>query len=94
MNQLPTTCIHCGGAIEHRQDKPGKINECAKCGLHRDVPRVGGNMIWTSKQAPEIEIKSLTEARSFARKTKRFGAGVTRSIVQSKLEPGENFQKE
>jgi hypothetical protein len=48
------------------------------------VSRVGGNMIWDGKHAPEIEIKSMKAAKRFASKTRRLGAGVTASICVSK----------
>ena len=41
-------------------------------------------MIWEHKTAPYIEIKSLTQARVFAAKQRRFGAGPLSSICQSK----------
>jgi DNA-directed RNA polymerase subunit RPC12/RpoP len=78
-------CVHCGREFEPSQNKPGKVNECWQCGSKTETTaRVGANMIWTGKQAPEIEIKSLASAKKFAAKTRRFGAGVTASIVVSK----------
>jgi len=78
-------CVHCGKEFEPSQNKPGKVNECWQCGSKTETTaRVGGNMIWLGKQAPEIEIKSLQAAKKFASKTRRLGAGVTASIVANK----------
>jgi hypothetical protein len=85
MDNLPTNCVHCGRGIDHSQTKPGKINECGECGSNSDIERLGGNMVWTSKHAPELEIKPMTQAVAFAKKQRRFGAGVTASIVQGQM---------
>ena len=78
-------CIHCEKEFQPSQQKPGKVNECWSCGLtHETTARVGGNMIWLGKQAPEIEIKSMKAAKKFASKTRRLGAGVTASIIANK----------
>lgn len=76
-------CIHCDAIIIERRDKPGFVNECEDCAV--DVPRVGGNMIFLHKTGPYIEIKPMEQARRFASKTRRFGAGVTASIVQGQI---------
>lgn len=66
-------------------NKPGKINECHQCGAVAETEaRVGGNMVWEGKQAPYIEVKSMKDAKKFASKTRRLGAGVTASLVQNK----------
>ena len=44
-------------------------------------------MIYEHKTGAYIEVKPLGEAEAFAKKTKRWGAGVTRSLVESKLTP-------
>jgi hypothetical protein len=78
-------CTICGREYVLDRNKPGLINQCWDCGsLHETTARVGGNMIYTSKQAPEIEIKPMREARKFNRKTRRLGAGVTASLCVSK----------
>ena len=82
-------CITCGQRVIPAHDKPGKLNECHKCGERSDVPRVGGNMIWSHKTAPELEIKSMVEAKHFAKLQQRFGAGPLKSIVEKKEEPGK-----
>ena len=83
----PRECRDCGELFYPRPGKPGFIDQCESCA--RDVELLGGNMIWAHKTAPEIEIKPQAEARAFARKTKRFGAGVTASLV-SPREAAEN----
>jgi hypothetical protein len=78
-------CSDCGDEYRLTPTKPGKVNQCHQCGSKSETTaRVGGNMIYTSKQAPEIEIKSMTEAKKFNSKTRRLGAGVTASLVTSK----------
>jgi hypothetical protein len=47
---------------------------------------VGGNMVWAHKTAPELEIKPMVFARSFAKATRRFGVGPLRSIVEGREE--------
>lgn len=79
------TCVDCGDEYKLTAKKPGKINQCHQCGsLSETTVRVGGNMIFTSKHAPEIEIKPMDEAQKFNSKTKRLGAGVTASIIKNK----------
>lgn len=68
--------------------KPGYVNQCVDCA--DDVPLLGGNMIWSHKTAPEIEIKSMAAAKVFASKTRRFGAGVTCCLTQSKATGPDN----
>jgi hypothetical protein len=78
-------CSDCGEKYRLTRDKPGKIDVCGKCGLKAgEVERLGGNMVYTHKTAPALEIKPLSEAEAFARKTRRFGAGVTQSLCESK----------
>lgn len=83
----PKECVNCGEEFYPKRDKPGKIDECWTCGRksEKDIVKLGGNMIWEHKTAPTIEIKPLSEARSFAKKTRRFGAGVLASITQPKM---------
>jgi len=75
-------CQKCGADFVLRPGKPGLINQCPDCAT--DIAKVGGNMIWSHKTAPELEIKSMVEAKIFARATNRFGAGPLRAITQSK----------
>lgn len=78
-------CVDCGDEYKLTPSKPGKVNQCHQCGAKSETTaRVGGNMIYTSKQAPEIEIKPMEEAKRFNSKTRRLGAGVTASIVVDK----------
>lgn len=80
-------CDDCSEEYKLTSDKPGRINQCGECGESTELDgeeRLGGNMIWTGKQAPEIEIKPISRAQDFADKTQRFGAGVTMSICESK----------
>ena len=77
-------CIKCNQIVILTPDKPGRINECYDCGRKSEIPRVGGNMIWSHKTAPDLEIKSMKEAKVFAKQQKRFGAGPLRSIVTSR----------
>lgn len=59
------TCKRCGRDFTPYHGKPGYINECGEC--KPDVPLLGGNMIWDHKTAPELEIKSLGQAKAFAK---------------------------
>jgi hypothetical protein len=78
-------CSECGARYRLTRQKPGRIDQCDRCGQRAgEVERVGGNMIWHHKTGPEIEIKSGTAARDFAAKTRRLGAGVTASLCESK----------
>src|SRR5579863_8276208 len=74
-------CRNCGEEFVVRPGKLGCIDQCVLCAT--DIPLLGGNMIWAHKTAPEIEIKSMVEAKAFAKKTRRFGAGVTCCLTQS-----------
>ena len=81
----PRECTRCGKEYHLTRDKPGKIDVCWPCGAASETTtRVGGNMIWTGKQAPEIEIKPMREVKRFNSKTKRLGAGVIASLCVSK----------
>jgi len=62
---------------------PGLVDHCPNCSVET-TPRVGGNMVWTHKTAPELEIKPMRLAIQFARLQKRFGVGPLRAIVQAK----------
>lgn len=99
-----TNCRDCGSPFALFPGKPGYVDQCENCA--RDVPLLGGNMIWTHKTAPSIEIKPMDQAVLFAKKQKRFGAGPLRSISQSKeqahkslvgqspFEPGDGASKQ
>jgi hypothetical protein len=50
----------------------------------KDVEKLGGNMVYSHKTAPEIEIKPMAAALTFAKMQKRLGHGVIRCITQSK----------
>jgi hypothetical protein len=75
-------CRDCNQEFHPYPGKPGYIDQCEDC--QRDVPKVGGNMIWDHKTAPYIEVKSMKQAKQFANLQKRFGHGVTKSICESK----------
>lgn len=78
-------CSRCGGSYRLTRDKPGKIDVCHQCGsITETTARVGGNMVWDGKQAPEIEIKPMKDAVKFNSKTRRLGAGVTASLCVNK----------
>ncbi len=88
---MTRTCRFCDDEFTAVFNKPGRIDVCTKVTCQerdeKEMPEVdllGGNMIWHHKTAPVIEIKYLNEARIFANQTKRIGAGVVRSICQSK----------
>jgi hypothetical protein len=80
---LVKTCRNCNEEFDPYPGKPGYIDQCEDCA--KDIPLLGGNMVWSHKTAPELEIKSMAQARSFARKTKRYGAGVTMCLTESKM---------
>lgn len=78
-------CIDCGNEYKLTANKPGKVNQCFQCGSKSETTaRVGGNMVYDGKHAPEIEIKSMKEAKRFNAKSRRLGAGVTASLTVSK----------
>jgi hypothetical protein len=84
-------CRYCEEPFKPMPNKPGRIDVCYKTDCQeqdeKEMPepdRLGGNMIWNHKTAPEIEVKFLVEAKDFAKKTKRIGAGVVRSMTESK----------
>ena len=92
MPQEPRECVDCGDEYKLTPDKPGKINQCHQCGAKSETTaRVGGNMIYDGKQAPEIEIKPMTEAKKFNAKTRRLGVGVTASICVSKKQAEQDL---
>jgi len=82
------TCRDCGDKFALYKGKPGFINQCSRCGIQTeedlDEERMGGNMIYLHKTGGYIEVKTLREAQQFAAKTQRLGAGVTKSIAESK----------
>lgn len=85
VSQESRTCIDCGNNYTLTMSKPGKVNQCHQCGSRSETTaRVGGNMIYTSKQAPTLEIKSMAAAKRFNSQTRRLGAGVTASIITNK----------
>lgn len=87
MRLKPRNCIHCGEEYTPTPHKPGFINECWDCGevSDKDTPRLGGNMIYSHKTAPTIEIKPLDQAQQFAKRARRQNStGVTNDLVQTK----------
>jgi DNA-directed RNA polymerase subunit RPC12/RpoP len=86
------SCADCGNNYKLTLAKPGKVNQCHQCGSRSEtMARVGGNMVYTGKQAPEIEIKPMADARRFNNKTRRLGAGVTASLVTRKKEAEQDL---
>lgn len=70
---------------EKLPNSPGYRNQCPNCSEKQEEPEhIGGNMIWDHKTAPELELKPMAKAKAFAKKTERFGAGVTKSITTSR----------
>jgi len=61
------TCITCERAFVLTPNKPGRINECARCGETSEVPRVQGNTIAEGKNTTYTEIKPAEEAAEFRR---------------------------
>jgi hypothetical protein len=88
-NVIMRICVVCDEEFLLTPDKPGKINECARCATP-GPPKVGGNMVWSHKTAPELEIKSMAEARRFAAQTRRFGAGVTACLTTKREDSGKD----
>jgi len=74
-------CRDCGEEFQFKRDKPGYVNQCEDCA--EDVERVGGNMIWSHKTAPEIEIKPMEQAKQFAKASKRFGVVSTSVLMRT-----------
>lgn len=79
------TCKDCSKDFIWFKGKPGYINQCVDCS--DDVLHLGGNMIWDHKTAPYIEIKSMTDAIIFAKKTSRRNCGPLSSIIERKEPP-------
>ena len=77
------TCSVCDKQFTELPNKPGLVHQCPNCSIET-TECVGGNMIWTHKTGPSIEIKSMKEAKNFARLQSRFGVGPLRSIVEAK----------
>jgi hypothetical protein len=88
MKKLKLICRDCNKEFaEKLPASPGFRNQCPTCSLSQPEPEpIGGNMIWDHKTAPYIELKPMKEAKRFAAQTKRFGAGVTCCLVESKLD--------
>lgn len=85
-------CRDCGREFTPYPNLPGYYNQCGYCGEktersqeRKGIERLGGNMIYLHKTGGEIEIKPMSKAKQFAAKTKRFGAGVTKVLTESKL---------
>lgn len=87
MSNKTRQCIRCGVEYTLYPKKPGLITECTECGRNSElgIEQLGGNMIYSHKTGATIEIKPMSEAIEFAKKTRRLGAGVTASLTQSKL---------
>lgn len=81
------TCKNCKTDFTPYPGKPGYINQCTECAT--DVPLLGGNMIYTHKTAPELEIKPLAKAKVFASMQERFGIGVLKCITTARINPAE-----
>jgi hypothetical protein len=83
-------CRECGEDFNRREAelrKTGFIDQCNRCAEGQlDVERWGANSIYTHKTAPEIEIKAMSEALAFAKKQRRYGAGVTMCLTTSKVQ--------
>lgn len=84
------TCRDCGEDFIPTPGKPGYVNQCIRCAS--DVPKLGGFMHWIHKTAPEIEVMPMSKARQMWSQTRRFGAGVTKSITQSKEQAHKSLQ--
>ena len=80
-------CRDCGKEFTEILGKPGFMNQCQECSLFQSEPEpIGGNMVWEHKTAPRLELKPLSAAVAFAKQTERYGAGVTKCLVESKLD--------
>jgi len=92
MRKSKLICRDCNKEFtEKLPGTPGFRNQCPTCSLSQSEPEpIGGNMIWDHKTAPYIELKPMSQAKIFAAQTKRFGAGVTACLVESKGEPKDS----
>lgn len=73
-------CRGCGAEIPaERLDALPRTPWCVCCAEER-VERVGGNMVYSHKTAPTLELKPIGEAERFAALTRRSGPGVTVSL--------------
>ena len=77
------TCSNCNEAFILKPDKPGNINHCPDCSFE-PFERLGGNMTWHHKTAPELQIRPLSQAQYLAKQQKRVGTGVTQCLVERK----------
>lgn len=78
-------CRVCHEVFDLKPGKPGYANVCVPCTAAkppREPAMVGGNMIWSHKTAPSIEIKSMKAAKRFAKLQRRRGPGPLSSIVE------------
>lgn len=76
-------CRDCGSMFTEKPNKPGYRDQCPECSLKQPEPEpIGGNMVWTHKTAPELELKPMHKAKEFAKKQERFGAGVTKCLTE------------
>lgn len=75
------TCRHCKTKFEwDGQPKAGFVDECG-CKVTEEEELVGGNMIYTGKTGPELELKPLSKAKVFAFCSKRYGASITKTLI-------------
>jgi len=81
------TCIKCGLDYELTPNKPGLITTCWDCSIET-TQRIAGQMIWEGKHTPVLQLMSKKKAAEFARKTKRFGAGVSCALAPTGAETG------
>ena len=67
-NPIWRTCAKCGREYNPADKTHGLITLCNQCAPLETTPRVGGNMIWDSKHAPELVIRQdIVQARRYAR---------------------------
>lgn len=80
------TCRDCGkDFVEPVTPSRGFRNQCPECSEHQEEPElVGGNMIYEHKTGAYCELKTLAQAKLFARRTRRLGAGVCSALVTPK----------
>lgn len=78
------TCKTCRKEFQLRVDHRGYANVCVDCSKG-DVDRVMGKVAWSGKHCMEMEVTSnRAEAIYFNGRQKRLGAGVMRSLCESK----------
>jgi DksA/TraR C4-type zinc finger protein len=80
MTTTESRCVECERSIPAARlaAMPG-TRWCVRCADSR-TERIGGNMVWSHKTAPELELRPLSEAREWHRRYDRRRATANISV--------------